>query len=197
MARRMAEESGGSDIDHIAGRRIRQARLNAGMTLETLASQAGISKALLSKIENSKVSSPLATFSKISKVLGVPLSDLLKEEEQIKYLVVRKGDKKPALGRNTPQGFVYEALGSRWPSKSWNPFLITYTPVEKVQASPGLSYEGEEFVYVLDGRLGFYVGEQRFELDPGDCIFVDGSLPHGGRALDGKTCVALFIAVPR
>lgn len=83
------------------------------MTLETLASQAGISKALLSKIENSKVSSPLATFSKISKALGVPLSDLLKEEEQIKYLVVRKGDKKPALGRNTPQGFVYESLGCR------------------------------------------------------------------------------------
>lgn len=197
MVRKISEESGGSDIDHIAGRRIRQARLNAGMTLETLASQAGISKALLSKIENSKVSSPLATFSKISKVLGTPLSDLLKEEEEIKYLVVRKGDKKPALGRNTPQGFVYEALGSKWPSKNWNPFLITYTPVEKAQGSPGLSYEGEEFVYVLEGRLGFFVGDQKFELDPGDCIFVDGSLPHGGRALDGKTCVALFIAVPR
>jgi quercetin dioxygenase-like cupin family protein len=67
----------------------------------------------------------------------------------------------------------------------------------KVERLSGLSYEGEEFVYVLQGRLGFFVGDQNFELDPGDCIFVDGSLPHGGRALDGKTCVALFIAVPR
>ncbi len=173
MVRKIPEESGGSDIDHIAGRRIRQARQNAGMTLETLASQAGISKALLSKIENSKVSSPLATFSKISKVLGVPLSDLLKEEEQIKYLVVRKGDKKPALGRNTPQGFVTRPWVPGGP-KSWNPFLITYTPVEKVRF-PGPELRGRGVRLRPGGGLGFTSGP---EVRTGSRdSFVDGSLP--------------------
>ncbi len=102
------------------GARIRQARLNAGLTLEALANEAGISKALLSKIENSKVSSPLATFSKISKVLGVPLSDLLKEEEQINtWSSGRRTGSRP-WPQHAP-GFVYERWGPSGRARTGTP----------------------------------------------------------------------------
>ena len=185
------------DIDLRMGLRIRSLRQNARMTLDALARETGLSKALLSKIENGKVSSPLSTHVKISRALGIPLSELLKEDEEIRFLVVRKDEAKPAPSRKTPHGYRFESLGARWPNKILSPFILTYDPLPGPHTSPGFQYDGEEFVYVMEGRLEFFCGENRYELDPGDCLFVDGNLPHGGRALGGEKCVVLFVVVPR
>ncbi len=185
------------DIDLRLGLRIRTLRQNARLTLDALARETGLSKALLSKIENGKVSSPISTHIKICRALGIPLSELLKEDEEIRFLIVRKDEVKPAPSRKAPHGYRFESLGARWPNKSWNPFILTYEPVPGPHKSPGFQYDGEEFVYVLKGRLEFFYGENRYELDPGDCLFVDGNLPHGGRALGNEKCIVLMVVVPR
>jgi len=110
---------------------------------------------------------------------------------------VRKDEAKPAPSRKTPHGYRFESLGARWPNKILSPFILTYDPLPGPHTSPGFQYDGEEFVYVMEGRLEFFCGENRYELDPGDCLFVDGNLPHGGRALGGEKCVVLFVVVPR
>jgi len=187
----------GENMEFIIGRRVRNLRLNGRMTLEGFASQAGISKALASKIENGKVSSSISTYIKVARALNVPLSELLKEGEDVHFVLVRKDEKKPAPQRKTPHGYHFESLGSRWPNKAWSPFLLTYDPLPNPHTSPGFNYEGEEFLYVLQGRLEFFCGDNRYELEPGDCLFVNGSISHGGRALGSEKCVALLIVVPR
>jgi transcriptional regulator with XRE-family HTH domain len=187
----------GNDIDLQIGRRVRSLRRKAPMTLDALAQHTGLSKALLSKIENGKVSSPISTYAKIARSLGVSLSELLKEAEEIRFLLVRKEERKPQSGRKTPYGYSFESLGARWPNKSWSPFLMTYNPLPEPHTSPGFNYDGEEFLYVLEGRLEFFCGERRFELEPGDCLFVDGSLPHGGRAIGSQRCTAILVVAPR
>jgi transcriptional regulator with XRE-family HTH domain len=187
----------GKNMEFIIGRRVRNLRLNARMTLETLAYEAGISKALASKIENGKVTSSISTYIKVARTLGVPLSELLKEAEDIHFVLVRRDEKKPAPHRKAPHGYHFESLGSHWPNKAWSPFLLTYEPVPNPpRTSPGFNYEGEEFLYILQGRLEFFCGENRYELEPGDCLFVDATISHGGRALGPEKCIALMIAIP-
>lgn len=188
----------GENMEFIIGRRVRNLRLNARMTLEALACEAGISKALASKIENGKVTSSISTYMKVARTLGVPLSDLLKEAEDIHFVLVRKDEKKPAPRRKAPHGYHFESLGSNWPNKACSPFLLTYEPLPNPpHTSPGFSYEGEEFLYILQGRLEFFCGENRYELEPGDCLFVDATISHGGRALGPEKCVALLVVIPR
>jgi len=194
---RASSDEESNQIDLNIGRRIRGIRRGAQLTLDALAQRTGLSKALLSKIENGKVSSPISTYAKIARSLGVSLSELLREAEETRFLLIRGGDRKPRSSRKTPYGYSFESLGARWPNKSWSPFLMTYEPLPEPHTSPGFNYEGEEFIYVLEGRLEFFCGENKYELDPGDCLFVDGSLPHGGRALGGKQCLALLVVLPR
>ena len=194
---KVSSDNENNQIDLLIGRRIRAIRRGAQLTLDVLAQRTGLSKALLSKIENGKVSSPISTHAKIARSLGVSLSELLREAEETRFLLIRKEERKPRSSRKTPYGYSFESLGARWPNKSWSPFLMTYEPLPEPHTSPGFNYEGEEFIYVLEGRLEFFCGESKYELDPGDCLFVDGSLPHGGRALGGKKCLALLLVLPR
>ncbi len=186
-----------NQIDLHIGRKIRGVRRGAQLTLDVLAQRTGLSKALLSKIENGKVSSPISTYAKIARSLGVSLSELLREAEETRFLLIRREERKPRSSRKTPYGYSFESLGARWPNKSWSPFLMTYEPLPEPHTSPGFNYEGEEFIYVLEGRLEFFCGDSKYELAPGDCLFVDGSLPHGGRALGDDKCLALLVVLPR
>ena len=64
-------------IERVIGQRIRAIRKARGLNLEELARESGISKGLLSKIENAKVSSPISTYSNIAATLGIHFSDLI------------------------------------------------------------------------------------------------------------------------
>jgi transcriptional regulator with XRE-family HTH domain len=74
------------------GERIRALRTEQGMTLPTLAEQSGLSKGLLSKLENNEESNPsLGTLHKIVKALNATLSDILETEKaQLKKIVPEK-----------------------------------------------------------------------------------------------------------
>jgi quercetin dioxygenase-like cupin family protein len=55
------------------------------------------------------------------------------------------------------------------------------------------THPGQEFDYVLEGRLLVSVGGHEMELGPGDCIYYDSNESHGMKALGGKR--ARFLAV--
>jgi mannose-6-phosphate isomerase-like protein (cupin superfamily) len=54
------------------------------------------------------------------------------------------------------------------------------------------SHPGQEFDYVLEGRLLISIGGHEMELEPGDCVYYDSTEPHGMKALGGKP--ARFLA---
>ena len=54
----------------------------------------------------------------------------------------------------------------------------------------------EEFLFLLQGRLEFVHGGDRFALGPGDCLYLDGRVPHGGRALGRREAVAVVVSAP-
>jgi transcriptional regulator with XRE-family HTH domain len=184
-------------IERVIGQRIRAIRKAHGLKLEELARESGISKGLLSKIENAKVSSPISTYSNIAATLGIHFSDLIQGRQKEGCIVVRKDQRKLVSRRRTPYGYQFESLGDQWPNKNFNPFLLTYLPQRKDAPLPHFKFEGEEFIFLLEGNLEMVYDKQRYHLNPGDCIFLDGTIPHGGRALGKEKAVALLISFPK
>ena len=185
-------------IEFMIGNRIREFRKSRRFKLEELAKASGISKALLSKIENAKVGSPISVYSRIATALGVKFSDLFPDEEKKGGCVVlRKSERKRVLVGQAVNGYQFEALGHRWPNTNFNPFLLTYLPQPKKPRLPNFTFEGEEFIFLLEGKLDIFYDGEIHHLSPGDCIFLDGRVPHGGRAAGSKKALALSIFLPQ
>jgi transcriptional regulator with XRE-family HTH domain len=184
-------------IERVIGQQIGTLRKARGLKLHELAKAACISKALLSKIENAKVSSPISTYSNIAEALGMNLGDLIREEQEVGCVVLPKHERKLVSKKRTSYGYQFESLGYKWPNKRFDPFLLTYWPQPKGAPLPHFKFDGEEFIFVIEGELEMVYDKERYRLNPGDCIFLHGNVPHGGRALGKKKAVALLISFPR
>jgi len=184
-------------IERVIGQQIETLRKARGLKLDELAKAARISKALLSKIENAKVSSPISTYSNIAEALGVNLGDLIREGREVGCVVLPKNERKLISKKRTSYGYQFESLGYKWPNKGFDPFLLTYWPQPKGAPLPHFKFDGEEFIFVIEGELEMVYDKERYRLNSGDCIFLHGNVPHGGRALGKKKAVALLVSFPK
>jgi transcriptional regulator with XRE-family HTH domain len=156
--------------------RIRTLRRLQNRTLKDIADSCGFTVSLLSKIESGKTTPPIATLQKIADALGVGLSDLLDSKNQ-KSSVLTKGQilhvQSPTI---TDKGYGFHVLASERNEKMMQPFLFV---AEQGAIKPGpMSHSGEEFIYVLDGRMNYRVGDVTYTLGPGDSLYFDAEEDH-------------------
>lgn len=173
-------------------RRIRQAQ---SMTVQTLAQRAGISKGYLSKLENGLKSPPVSTLSNIADALGVDLADLFERRQpEGRCTLVRREERRKITRDGSSYGYDYEALP--FGAKAMESFIITFT--NDSNSDHRVSHEGEEMVYVLQGRMRFYHGDEVFDCEEGDCVYFDPSMPHLAASLgEGETKVLMVVAPKR
>lgn len=186
------------DVDEtIVGRNIKTIRQNAGLNISGLADLSGLSKALISRLENGKVSPSVATLLKIAKALHTPVSTLFDGPPVYDgIVVVRQPERKPLVRMGTPFGYSYESLAYKKTDKQMEPFIVRYPPADPSREM--FDHEGEEFVFVLQGRLRLIHGDQSFVLEAGDAAYLDSGIPHRGYSADDRECVVLsVVTVPR
>jgi len=179
------------------GGKIRDLRLKRQRTLRQVAEMTGLSVPLLSQVENSAVSPPVATLLKISKALQVGIGYFFREEEsKERAVVVRKDERKktfrPIHTRQSDGGYTYEALAYTKNAKHMEPFLVEFEP-KKREAVSFLSHRGEEFIFLFRGHLAFYYDQQEIVLEPGDSLYFESEFPHGFRALRGRKAQAVVV----
>jgi transcriptional regulator with XRE-family HTH domain len=174
------------------GPNIRKIRKSKKLTLDELATQSGISKGYLSKVENSEKSPPVSTLINIAKGLGVAISDLFGESRGIKSSsVVRKDDRQVMARDGTIFGYFYETLAHNYPHKKMEPYILTI-PVHKGKEAV-FQHEGEEMLLMLKGRMNFRVGGKEDLLEEGDCIYFDSGLAHGGTVIGEEEVKCLIV----
>jgi transcriptional regulator with XRE-family HTH domain len=170
--------------EEMIGRRIKQLRLERGMTQDLLASTAGLTKGYLSKIENSRHSPPVSTLISLSRALGVSIDAIFSEEElATDYTVVRRADRQAVARKGSSVGYSYQPLALHFPNRHMDPYVLTVPGGTK--ESVEFSHRGEELLYVLKGRLAFHVGDDEVRLEEGDCLYFNSSVRHSGRSIDG------------
>ena len=176
--------------------KIHEIRKNKGLTLAQLGDATGLSKGLLSRIENNQVSPPIATLSKIARGLEVPIGIFFEEDETDHkgYTVTYKNERKQVIRRGTKIGFIYYSLSSLKTRHLIEPFIIRY-PVIGKEPIKLFDHFGEEFLFVLKGKMDFVYGKEKIRLKAGDAIHFDPSTPHRGQNVGKEESECLVIVI--
>jgi transcriptional regulator with XRE-family HTH domain len=168
--------------------RLRTRREELGMSARALARSVGVSPSLISQIENAKANPSVGTLYAIVTALGMSLDELFADNgtqeagsvpppaRATGHRHVLRGAERRALDLAT--GVHWERLTPT--SDSDVDFLqVTYQAgAESCPPDALMRHSGSEYGLVLRGRLGATVGFDHYELEPGDSIVFDSSLPH-------------------
>lgn len=186
------------NIQDLVGQRIRDQRVAKSMTLQQLADMTGLSKPLLSKIENGKVASPISTLSQIANALNLKLSDLMADgepvEEPPKYVLMRNDDDR---GEKIPYlGVFSKTLADEIPNKLMNPTILSTLQTDlsfREKQIVLFSHPGQEYLHVLEGEMDYVYGNERFRMKAGDSLYMESSVPHGGVMVGKKPLKVLVV----
>jgi transcriptional regulator with XRE-family HTH domain len=193
MATDMKDQLASLDI----GNQVRSLRNRRDLTLQDLADLTGLSKPNLSQIENNLVTPPIATLLKIAGALGVSIGYFFQSTgpDSSSMVVVRKADRYGvAKGPHISHiGYQYEPLAYPKIDKAMEPFIV-HMEERAADAIVYNHHRGEEFLYVLEGKLEFRRGDTVVLLEEGDSLYFDSAVPHGYRGIDGpaKTLVIIY-----
>lgn len=166
-------------LERAIGRQVRQLRRGHDLSVSDLASAAGISAGMLSKIENGQISASLNTLQSIAAALSTPMSTLFAAfDERRDCSYVKAGQGVVIERRGTKVGHVYQLLGAVLGGDVVvEPYLITLE--DSAGAYTGFQHAGIEFIYMLSGEVVYRHGEETYRLAPGDSILFDSSALHG------------------
>jgi len=180
----------------LVGERIKRVREAAGVSLQELADRSGFSSALVNQIENHLVSPPLGALGKIAHALGVKIGDLWGEKAREPFTIVRKGDRRQvsrfASKEGVAYGYAYESLGYGKKDRRMEPFLIRLEPPTVKDPKPS-AHEGEEFLFVLSGKMEVHLDGHTDVLEPGDSILYDAGVPHHVACHGGEPAEVLAV----
>ncbi len=165
------------------GSEVRTFRKKLDMTVMELGRLAGLSAGMLSKIERGIASPSLTTLQSLSKALQVPVTAFFKKfEEHREAAYVKAGEGLRIERRGTRAGYEYELLGHTVGKlMAIEPYLVTIT--RESEESPLFQHAGMEFVYMLEGKVGYRHGSKMYVLAPGDSLFFDADVGHGPEEL--------------
>lgn len=181
------------------GPRIALMRRRASLTLEQLAEQTGFTKGYLSRIENARVMPPVATLARIASALGLGVAELLAPpppDDAGGRIAFRRRQDQGVVRGGEEFGYDYLPLAGGGHGMRMTTFLMVFP--EAGGEDVRFHHAGEEFVYLLEGRLTFEIrvdGQAHFYvLEPGDSLYFDSRLPHQARSLKGASRALVVVA---
>ena len=182
------------DID----RRLRAARLGAGLTLASVARQAGVSEGFLSKLERGQAAASIANLIQLADALAPGLHELFPSETapaKTRVAVHRADVDVGDLQEVAATGYRWRHLGGGAPLDRLEVFHLVFPRAKGMAAT--VSHPGQEHCYVLSGEVLFHVGDAQYRLKAGDGILIDSQQPHRAEnAGRGQAQMLMTVARP-
>jgi quercetin dioxygenase-like cupin family protein len=168
-------EGGQEDI----GQRIKAIREAKGLSLDELSHLTGFDVELLARIESCDVQPQLGTAIKLSKALDSAFGRLVSGVGEKLYAITRKGEQK-IVSRSTSQkgkkqAYIYRSLAPEVKGRHMESLIVQLEVAPENERSV---HDGEEFIYVLDGMVSLDIGDDHFDLAPGDSAYYLSTTPH-------------------
>ena len=176
------------------GQRIRKLREDKGISLDELSKLTGFEVELLSQIEKEEVQPQLGTMMKLSKALEAAFGRLVSGVGNKLYSITRKADRKEISRSTAKKGkqqlYTYMSLAPEVKGRHMEALVVQLEENPDEEASV---HNGEEFIFVLDGVVKLKIGDERFDLEPGDSAYYLSTTSHVIAAKQGKAMILAVI----
>ena len=177
--------------------RIREMREISGYTVEEMAQKTEITVDEYLAYEEGREDFPFTFIHKCALAFGLGITDILEGESAklSSYTVTRRGG-----GRRTAEeeGISIVNVAPMFKNKIAEPYFCKYDYDERLQNKPIhlTKHNGQEFDFVLSGKMKIQIGDNFEVLGAGDSIYYNSSTPHGMIAVDGKDCKFIAVILP-
>ena len=177
--------------------RIREMRDICGFTLAEMADKTEVSVEEYRRYEAGELDFPFSFIHKCALAFNIGITDLLegRSAHLSSYTVTRKGE-----GQETAKeaGISIMSVAPLFRKKIAEPYRVRYEYDPALQNKPIhlTKHDGQEFDFVLEGKLKVQVGSNVEYLEAGDCIYYNSSTPHGMIAVDGQDCLFMAVVLP-
>lgn len=159
-------------------------REGVGWTPKEMADLLGVTEEKVVEYESGTVEIPVGYMLDVSRLCRVDLTTLIsgREPHLKSYSLVRKDE---GFNVDRRKDYDYKALGYKFAGREMEPFLIT-VPAKSGDEMTETSHRGQEFIFVLEGRLEARLNGEPIIVEVGDSLYFNSETPHALRGLDGK-----------
>ena len=165
------------DVDARVRQRLRQLRLQRGMTLDDVATRSAIDVSTLSRLESGKRRLALDHLPRLASALSVSAGELLRAPEV--------DDPRVRGGAHTRNQITFWPLTGDGPAGGLHAYKIRISARRRTPPAELPVHEGHDWMYVLSGRLRLLLGERDFTIEPGEAVEFSTWTPHWFGAVDG------------
>jgi transcriptional regulator with XRE-family HTH domain len=165
------------------GERIRDMRKKLKLDVNQLAEKIGWTPEYLEQIEAGKTSPPVGALIQLSRALSVDSATLLAEERRVQR---RRGYIKRT------RAYAYKSLTPDAQDKHLWAYLVTLDP-KKAHEMVAYKHEGEEFVFVLEGRVEIRVGDEIHVIKKGGSLHFNSGVAHDLKNLSPKQAKLIVV----
>ena len=178
------------EINANIGRRIRDLRNRNDLTQQELADRSELTKGFISQLENGQVSPSVETLMNLIEILGTTPADFFKEGEK-EQLVFSPDDYfiKIDDAGNSRTWLIPSALKFQM-----EPLLVVIQPHESLEEDK--PHTGEEFGYVLSGRISLYLGEKVYHVKAGESFYYRTEKDHRVANMSARPAKLIWISTP-
>jgi len=179
-------EKGVEDI----GQRIRNIRKEKELSLEEISHMTGFDEDFLSGIEKNKIQPQLGTVIKLSKALDSAFGRLISGVGDKLYSITRKNERRTVSRSTSKKGkrrlYSYKSLAPDVKGRHMEALVVQLEEDPEKEISV---HEGEEFIFVLNGEVVLEIGDDKFDLEPGDSAYYLSTTAHHIAAKKDKATI--------
>ena len=167
------------DIIIQISKRLRDIRKEKFITLQQLADEAGVTKGMISQVENSRSIPSLMVLLNLIKALQVDFNEFFKDinlQPKDSKVIFKKKAQYESFEKENAKGFYYQRLLSTTIHDYHADFVLLR--LERDAEREFVSTDALEFKYLLNGNIDYIIGEETYHMEAGDSIFFDGTVLH-------------------
>ncbi len=158
--------------------KIKDIRKEKNITLQELAEATGVTKGMLSQVENNRTIPSLTVFLNIIKSLQIDINDFFTDfnTTATSKVIFKKAAQYQAFEKENTVGFHYQRILSSAIEEYHVDFVLLTLQPNAQRAS--VQTDAFEFKYILKGKVEYTIGNEIFLMEQGDSIFFDATEPH-------------------
>ena len=171
------------------GEKIRNLRLQKGLTHEELANRCELSKGFISQVENDINSVSVTSLLDIINALGVTPAEFFSDKDAEKVVF----GENEFIEKETDQ-YIMNWLIPNAQKNEMEPIRVDLQPHSKMEED--IPHDGEEFGYVLDGEIVLKIGKNKSKVMKGQAFYYTSDKPHNIENNSDKVATFIWVASP-